>query len=86
MDLYDFTIIGSGPTGLFAGFYSGMRNMRTKIIEALPEVGGQLTVLYPEKFIYDSPGYPKVLAKDLVKTTKSYPYFIANILYADRQR
>ena len=67
MDLYDFTIIGSGPTGLFAGFYSGMRNMRTKIIEALPEVGGQLTVLYPEKFIYDSPGYPKVLAKDLVK-------------------
>ena len=67
MDLYDFTIIGSGPTGLFAGFYSGMRNMKTKIIEALPEVGGQLTVLYPEKFIYDSPGYPKVLAKDLVK-------------------
>ncbi len=67
MDVYDFTIIGSGPTGLFAGFYSGMRNMTTKIIEALPEVGGQLTVLYPEKFIYDVAGYPKILAKDLVK-------------------
>ncbi|HEY5638424.1 MAG TPA: NAD(P)/FAD-dependent oxidoreductase, partial [Dehalococcoidia bacterium] len=48
-------------------FYAGMRGMKTKIIEALPEAGGQLAVLYPEKFIYDVPGHPKVLAKDLVK-------------------
>jgi thioredoxin reductase (NADPH) len=66
-DVYDVTIIGAGPTGLFAAFYAGLRHMRTKIIEALPEVGGQLAVLYPEKFIYDVPGHPKVLAKDLVK-------------------
>ncbi len=66
-DVYDVTIIGGGPTGLFAAFYAGLRGMRTKIIEALPEVGGQLAVLYPEKFIYDVPGHPKVLAKDLVK-------------------
>jgi len=67
MDVYDITIIGAGPTGLFGAFYAGLRNMRTKVIEALPEVGGQLTVLYPGKFIYDVAGYPKILAKDLVK-------------------
>src|SRR5450756_1937730 len=66
-DVYDVTIIGAGPTGLFAAFYAGLRGMRTKIIEALPEAGGQLAVLYPEKFIYDVPGHPKILAQDLVK-------------------
>jgi len=66
-DLYDITIVGGGPTGLFAAFYAGMRELKTKIIEALPELGGQLTVLYPEKYIYDAPGFPKILAKELVK-------------------
>ncbi len=47
-DVFDITIIGAGPTGLFAAFYAGLREMRTKIIEALPEPGGQLAVLYPE--------------------------------------
>ncbi|HEY0072405.1 MAG TPA: NAD(P)/FAD-dependent oxidoreductase, partial [Chloroflexia bacterium] len=66
-ELYDLTIIGAGPTGLFAAFYAGMRTMRTKIIDALPEPGGQLMALYPEKYIYDAPGFPKIVAKDLVK-------------------
>lgn len=66
-EIYDVTILGAGPTGLFGVFYAGMREMKTKIIEALPEMGGQLTVLYPEKFIYDVAGYPKILAKDLVQ-------------------
>lgn len=66
-EVYDVTIIGAGPTGLFASFYAGLRGAKTKIIEALPEAGGQLAVLYPEKYIYDVPGHPKVLAKDLVK-------------------
>jgi thioredoxin reductase len=65
--VYDITIIGAGPIGLFSVFYAGMRQMKTKIIEALPEMGGQLAVLYPEKFIYDVPGFPKIQAKDLVK-------------------
>src|SRR5947209_13358200 len=64
-DVYDMTIIGAGPTGLFAAFYCGMRQMKTKIIEALPEMGGQLTTLYPEKDIFDVGGFPKILAKDL---------------------
>ncbi len=67
-DIYDVTILGAGPTGLFASFYAGLRGMRTKIIEALPEPGGQLAVLYPEKFIYDVPGHPKILAADLVES------------------
>ncbi len=64
--LYDVTIIGGGPVGLFGAFYAGMRQMKTKIIDSLPELGGQLTALYPEKFIYDMPGFPKILARDLV--------------------
>lgn len=65
--LRDITIIGGGPTGLFALFYAGMRGASAQIVDALPELGGQLTALYPEKYIFDVAGYPKVLAKDLVK-------------------
>ncbi|MFY7752761.1 MAG: NAD(P)-binding protein, partial [Exiguobacterium acetylicum] len=50
---YDVTIIGGGPVGLFTAFYSGMRQMKTKVIESLPQLGGQLATLYPEKYIYD---------------------------------
>jgi thioredoxin reductase (NADPH) len=64
---YDLTIVGGGPTGLFAAFYAGLRGMRTLMLDALPELGGQLAVLYPEKYVYDVPGFPKILAKDLVK-------------------
>ena len=47
-NMYDVVIIGAGPTGLFASFYAGMRGMRTLILDALPEPGGQVAVLYPE--------------------------------------
>ena len=66
-EVFDITILGAGPTGLFAAFYAGLRNMKTKVMDSLPDAGGQLTVLYPDKFIYDVPGHPKVLAKDLVR-------------------
>lgn len=66
-DVYDLTIIGAGPTGLFAAFYAGLRQMRTKVIDALEEPGGQVAVLYPEKYVFDTPGFTKILAKDLVK-------------------
>src|SRR5690625_1943587 len=65
-DQYDITIIGGGPTGLFAAFYAGMRQMKVKIIESLPQLGGQLSILYPEKYIYDVAGFPKVKAQALV--------------------
>lgn len=66
-DLYDVTLIGAGPAGLFGAFYAGLREMHVKVIDALEEAGGQLTALYPEKFIYDVPGYAKVISIDLVK-------------------
>jgi thioredoxin reductase (NADPH) len=63
----DITIIGGGPTGLFAAFYAGMRGVSTRIVDSLPDLGGQLTALYPEKYIYDVGGYPRILARDLAK-------------------
>ena len=66
-DIKDITIIGGGPTGLFAAFYAGMRGVSARIVDALPELGGQLTALYPEKYIFDVAGIPQILAKDLVK-------------------
>ena len=67
-EIVDVTIIGAGPTGMFAQFYAGMRGASAQLVDALPEVGGQLTALYPEKYIFDVAGFPKVLAKDLVKS------------------
>ena len=64
---YDITILGGGPTGLFAAFYAGLRNASCKIIDSMPALGGRLTAVYPEKYIYDVAGFPKVLAKDLIE-------------------
>ncbi|KGX89802.1 ferredoxin--NADP reductase [Pontibacillus marinus BH030004 = DSM 16465] len=64
--VYDITIIGGGPVGLFTAFYGGMRQASVKIIESLPQLGGQLSALYPEKYIYDVAGFPKVRAQELV--------------------
>lgn len=67
LDIFDTTIIGGGPVGLFGSFYAGMRQMRTKVIDSLPELGGQLSALYPEKLVFDMPGFPRVLARDLAR-------------------
>lgn len=69
-ELFDIVVIGAGPVGLFGVFYAGMRGLTTKVIEALPEVGGQLGALYPEKDIFDVAGFPKIHAKDLVAGCK----------------
>jgi ferredoxin/flavodoxin---NADP+ reductase len=69
-NVFDITIIGGGPTGLFTAFYGGMRQARVKIIESLPQLGGQLSALYPEKFIYDVAGFPRVRAQELVNNLK----------------
>ena len=64
--VYDLTIIGGGPAGLFTAFYGGMRQCSVKIIESMPQLGGQLAALYPEKYIYDVAGFPKIRAQELV--------------------
>ncbi len=63
----DILIIGAGPVGLFTVFEAGLLKMKCHLVDALPQPGGQLTEIYPKKPIYDIPGYPSVLAGDLVK-------------------
>ncbi|QDI92349.1 NAD(P)/FAD-dependent oxidoreductase [Salicibibacter halophilus] len=65
-EIYDMTIVGGGPVGMFTAFYAGMRQASVKIIESLPELGGQLGALYPDKYVYDVAGLPKIKGSDLV--------------------
>lgn len=66
-EIYDITVIGGGPVGLFAAFYAGLRGVSVKIIESLSELGGQPAVLYPEKIVYDVAGFPAIPAGELVE-------------------
>ncbi|MFV0289129.1 MAG: NAD(P)/FAD-dependent oxidoreductase [Mycoplasmatales bacterium] len=66
MNNIDIVIIGAGPVGLFAGFYAGMRGLKVLIVDTLPTPGGQLSALYPEKYIYDIAGFDRIKAQDLV--------------------
>ena len=62
----DLLVVGAGPTGLFATYYAGFRGMRVAVADSLPELGGQITAMYPEKAIYDVAGFPAVKGRDLV--------------------
>ncbi|MBP2077582.1 NAD(P)/FAD-dependent oxidoreductase [Oceanobacillus polygoni] len=66
-DVFDITIVGGGPVGMFTAFYAGMRQATVKIIESLPQLGGQLAALYPDKYVYDVAGFPKIKASELVE-------------------
>ncbi|WP_290123152.1 NAD(P)/FAD-dependent oxidoreductase [Apilactobacillus ozensis] len=70
-NIYDITIIGGGPIGMFAGFYSGLRNAKFQIIESLSELGGQVNALYPEKTILDVAGFTGLTGRELIKNLKS---------------
>lgn len=66
MDEVDVAIVGAGPTGLFAAYYAGFRGLSVTLVDALPQPGGQVTALYPEKMIFDVAGFPAVRGRDLV--------------------
>lgn len=66
----DILIIGAGPVGLFAVFEAGLLQLKCHIIDALPQVGGQCAEIYPKKPIYDIPGFPEILAGDLINNLK----------------
>ncbi len=62
----DICIIGAGPVGLFAVFEAGLLKLRCHVVDVLPQIGGQLSEIYPKKPIYDIPGYPSILAQELI--------------------
>lgn len=66
----DILIIGAGPVGLFTVFEAGLLKLRCHLIDVLPQIGGQLTEIYPRKPIYDIPGYPVIMASELVENLK----------------
>jgi ferredoxin/flavodoxin---NADP+ reductase len=66
LDLYDVIILCGGPVGLYAAYYAGFRTLRTKIVERLAALGGQIMALYPEKWIYDIAGFPRILGRALI--------------------
>jgi len=66
MRAVDVAVIGAGPTGLFAAYYAGFRGLTVAVVDTLPEPGGQITALYPEKDIFDVAGLPSIKGRDLV--------------------
>ncbi|MFD2628959.1 NAD(P)/FAD-dependent oxidoreductase [Oceanobacillus kapialis] len=92
LKLYDVTIVGGGPVGLFTAFYSGMREMKTKIIEYLPFLGGKVPYFYPEKMIYDIGGIPKIsgeaFTEQLIEQAKTFdPEIVLNeqVMHMEKQ-
>ena len=74
-EIYDITIVGAGPVGLFTATYALMRQAKPQVIESLSEVGGQVTALFPAKQIYDVPGYFKISGTDLISNLKEQTGF-----------
>ncbi len=62
----DLLIVGAGPSGLYAAYYAGFRGMSVAVMDSLPELGGQVTALYPEKLIYDVAGFPEIKGQAMV--------------------
>lgn len=75
---YDLAIVGAGPVGLYAAYYAGFRQLNTVVLDALPEAGGQITAMYPEKEIHDVAGFPSIrgagLVGELLKQAGRYDY------------
>ena len=67
----DVLVLGAGPTGLYGAYYAGFRGFSVVVMDALPEAGGQLIAMYPEKEIFDVAGFPSILARDLVEGLKT---------------
>lgn len=81
----DVAIIGAGPVGLFAVFQCGMMKLSCHVVDALDEVGGQLSALYPEKPIYDIPGHPAILAGELISMLEAQAAPFAPVYHLGQQ-
>ena len=81
----DLAIVGAGPTGLFAAYYAGFRGLKTAVLDALPEAGGQITAMYPEKQIFDVAGFPEIKGRDLVQNLLRQAAPFEPVYLLDRQ-
>ncbi|ARI79005.1 NAD(P)/FAD-dependent oxidoreductase [Halobacillus mangrovi] len=79
-EVFDVTIIGGGTTGMYAAFYSGMRDLKTKVIEYQPDFGGKVSFFYPEKKIYDVGGFPGVTGEELVTQVKDQANLVEPVM------
>jgi len=70
-NIYDITIIGGGPVGMYGSFYAAMQGLQVKLVDSLEHLGGQLTAIYPEKYIYDLPGHIKIRAGEMVQNIRN---------------
>ncbi|QIK76713.1 NAD(P)/FAD-dependent oxidoreductase [Nocardioides piscis] len=84
MSTADLVVIGAGPTGLFATYYAGFRGLRVALVDSLPELGGQITAMYPEKAILDVAGFPSVKGRDLVSGLVTQAMTADPALHLDR--
>ncbi|USS86101.1 NAD(P)/FAD-dependent oxidoreductase [Fructilactobacillus cliffordii] len=78
-DVYDITIIGGGPVGMFTGFYAGLREAKVQIIESLEQLGGQVMAQYPEKNILDVAGFAGVSGRELVQNLEAQLYTVPEV-------
>ncbi|MCK9894288.1 NAD(P)/FAD-dependent oxidoreductase [Frankia sp. AgB32] len=81
----DMLIIGAGPVGLFGAYYGGFRGMSVALMDALPEAGGQITAMYPEKVIYDVAGFPAIRGRELVAALVAQAGRFDPVYLLDRQ-
>lgn len=84
-DIIDVAIIGAGPVGLFAIFECGMVGLKCHVIDALPDIGGQCSALYPEKPIYDIPAFPEIMAQDLIDNLEKQAAPFKPVYHLDQQ-
>ena len=79
-ELYDITVVGAGPVGLYATYYSGLRECRTKLIETYPRIGRRLTSMYPEKEIFDVAGHRRIAVAPDMSTNLPGVYAAGDIV------
>lgn len=80
----DVLIVGAGPAGLFGAYYAGFRGMSVTLVDSLPEIGGQVSALYPEKAILDVAGFPTVKGRELInalvdQASSAKPTYLLNV-------
>ena len=84
-DEVDVVIVGAGPVGLYAAYYAGFRGLSAVLIDSLPELGGQIAAMYPEKYLYDIAGFPRIKGRELVANLAEQMSVFGHAVYLGEQ-